>query len=503
MRTLYRARLVRTFWHPGEGEWLLVDERHVQRVGTGEPPEADRTVDLPGTTIIPGFIDAHVHLTGTGLNASGPDLRSVGSAAELIRMLTDAVAGKEGPQLVHGFDESTWSAPDPPSLQDLDGVTSEPLVVVRADGHLCLANTAAIQAADVWGSDGVDRTGSGDPTGVLRREANAAAQQWFHTNLPDHRVEGYQLQAAGLAASRGITCVHEMAIPSVRGMRDVEILLGQRSQLPVDVVTYVATTDIPLVMDLGLGRIGGDLSLDGSIGAHTAHVSEPYADREGSGAKYLEDDDLSEFLHNAHLAGLQVGLHVIGDAAIEQAVSSWDRVYRSLDSRQRRHFRARRHRLEHFEMPSEAQVERAASLGLAISVQPAFDALWGGPGALYEQRLGERRAASMNPFRSYLLRGMEIGAGSDSPITALDAWFGVRGLEEHHDPGQRLTREDALRLFTWGSARLAHLEEKKGRLAPGMQADFAAYDDDPMTADASSELRPVLTVSLGREVFAA
>ena len=109
----------------------------------------------------------------------------------------------------------------------------------------------------------------------------------------------------------------------------------------------------------------------------------------------------------------------------------------------------------------------------------------------------------MNPFRVLLARGMEVGAGSDSPVTPLDPWFGVRALESHHDASQRLSREEAIRLFTWGSARLAHQEEKKGRLEPGAQADFAAYETDPMVADVAEELLPVLTVSLGRDVFAS
>ncbi len=180
----------------------------------------------------------------------------------------------------------------------------------------------------------------------------------------------------------------------------------------------------------------------------------------------------------------------------------WERVYRALDSRQRRHFRARRHRIEHFELPTPGQIERAAALGLAISVQPAFDAEWGHPGGMYEQRLGERRARGMNPFVTLMARGLEVGAGSDSPITPLDPMHGLWALETHHDPSQRLSREDGVRLYTQGSARLAHLEEKKGQLTPGMQADFAAYETDPMTADDVRDIRPVLTVSRGRDVFA-
>ena len=154
-------------------------------------------------------------------------------------------------------------------------------------------------------------------------------------------------------------------------------------------------------------------------------------------------------------------------------------------------------------MASASQVERAAMLGLAASVQPTFDAVWGGSGGLYEQGLGEARAAAMNPFREMLDRGMELGAGSDTPVTPLDALLGVAALEHHHDPAQRLDRVEGIRVHTIGGARLAHQEDKKGSLHPGAHADLTAWDDDPFTAPDLTSLHPILTVSLGREVFAA
>jgi predicted amidohydrolase YtcJ len=216
----------------------------------------------------------------------------------------------------------------------------------------------------------------------------------------------------------------------------------------------------------------------------------------------LDTEAMAEFFHAGHMAGLQVGIHAIGDRAIEQTITTWERVYHALDSRQRRHFRARRHRIEHVEMASPDHVERAAMLGLAASVQPAFDREWGGPGGLYERALGPGRAAAMNPFRTMLERGLEVGAGSDSPITPLDPMRSIAACERHHEPGQRLTRLEAIRLHTTGGARLGHQEDKKGALAPGMHADFAAFDADPFEAPSVEDLRPVLTVSLGREVFA-
>ncbi|HJP66960.1 MAG TPA: amidohydrolase family protein [Actinomycetota bacterium] len=501
-KTLYRASIVYTLSHRGTGEWILVDGRHVERVGIGDPPSSDRVVDLPGTTIMPGFIDSHVHLTGTTLSTIGIPIDQARSAEELLGLVAEELTHGPSKILAHGFDESGWTDRRTPTINELDEIADVPVILVRTDGHIALVNSAALKASEVEGEDGVERDDAGRPTGVVRQIANRHVQRWFHTALTDHEVRELQLQACAMAAARGVTCVHEMAIPESRGRRDIEVLLEHRMQLPVDVVPYVADMEIPFVMDLGLETIGGDLSLDGSIGARTAAMERPYVGDEASGSLYIADDELAEFFHNAHLAGLQVAVHAIGDQAIEQALRVWERVYHALDSRQRRHFRARRHRVEHFEIPTAQQVERAAALGLAISVQPAFDAAWGHPGGMYEQRLGEHRAIGMNPFGTLLARGLEVGAGSDSPITPLDPMHGIWSLETHHDPGQRIDREVAVRMFTTGSARLAHLEEKKGQLTPGMQADFAAYEADPMTAADVRELRPVLTVSRGREVFA-
>ena len=271
----------------------------------------------------------------------------------------------------------------------------------------------------------------------------------------------------------------------------------------MDVAPVVATMDIPQIMDLGLPSIGGDLPVDGSIGARTAAVSEPYEDGVGFGVLYEDPDALVGFFRDAHAASMQVAVHAIGDVAIDQALGAWERVYGGLDSRGRRHFRARRNRIEHFEMPSMAHVERAAVLGLGISVQPSFDLEWGHRGALYEQRLGAGRALAMNPFAELVSRGLVVGAGSDTPITELDPMIGLWALESHHDRSQRMTRDEAIRLWTIGSATLARLEDKKGRLEPGMQADFAAFDLDPFIVEDPRGVRPILTVSCGREVFSA
>src|SRR2546428_12036503 len=124
VRSLYRARRVYTLSYPGAGEWLLADERHVQRVGSGEPPHADRVVDLPGATIIPGFIDTHVHLTGTGLAFANEEVEQIRSAAELLALARRRASERRGILFIQGFDETRWDDARLPTLEELDAVTS-------------------------------------------------------------------------------------------------------------------------------------------------------------------------------------------------------------------------------------------------------------------------------------------------------------------------------------------------------------------------------------------
>ncbi|MGZ4132773.1 MAG: amidohydrolase family protein, partial [Actinomycetota bacterium] len=173
MRTLYRASRVHTLGHPPSGTWLLVDERHVQRVGLGEPPQADRVVDLPGATILPGFIDAHVHLTSTGLSLSNHDVEASSSRAELLALARGRAAADPDPVvLLQGFDETRWEDPAFPTLAELDAITDRPLVLVRADGHVAVANSAALTFAQALGAEGCERDDDGRPTGRVTREAN-------------------------------------------------------------------------------------------------------------------------------------------------------------------------------------------------------------------------------------------------------------------------------------------------------------------------------------------
>ncbi len=444
---------------------------------------ADRVVDLGDVTLMPGFVDAHVHLTTTGLALQGADLGGARSAAELLeRVRAVAASGDSGPIWCDGYDEGTFTTPELPGPQELAAAAGgRPAYLSRVDGHQGLATLDLLAAAGALHAAGCERGPDGTPTGVVRDDANHRARRHARDLLPDAAVAAAQDCALTHAARRGVACVHEMAGPDIAGRRDFELLLDRVGALPIEVVCYWGGLELEYVLERELSQIGGDLFLDGSLGSHTAALSAPYQDRPGTrGSLYLDDADLTELYVRATMAGVQVGVHAIGDLAIGQALRCARRAVHTMG---RAAFAACRHRIEHVELLGSDGADRMADLGLAASVQPAFDAAWGGPGGMYERRLGQRRAKSMNPFGDLWRRGVPMGGSSDSHVTPLEPWHGVAAAVQHHRKQQRLGLPVALELFTLGGRVLARQEQVTGRIEPGQRADLTAFPGDVLAAD--------------------
>jgi predicted amidohydrolase YtcJ len=444
---------------------------------------ADRVVDLGDVTLMPGFVDAHVHLTTTGLALQGADLGRARSAADLLERVRAVAAGPgAGPVWGDGYDDATFATPELPSPEELAAAAGgRPAYLSRVDGHQGLATLDLLAAAGALDATGCERGPDGSPTGVVRDDANHRARRHVRNLLPDAAVVAAQDCALAHAARRGVACVHEMAGPDIAGRRDFELLLDRVHSLPVEVVCYWGGLDLEYVLERKLSQIGGDLFLDGSLGARTAALSTPYEDRPDTrGSLYLDDDDLTELYVRATMAGVQVGVHAIGDLAIGQALRCARRAVHTMG---RAAFASCRHRIEHAELLGSDGAERMADLGLAASVQPAFDAAWGGPGGMYEQRLGQRRTKSMNPFGDLWRRGVPMGGSSDSNVTPLEPWHGVAAAVNHQRRQQRLGLPVALELFTLGGRVLARQERVTGRIERGERADLTAFPGDVLEAD--------------------
>jgi predicted amidohydrolase YtcJ len=461
------------------------------------PPHADE-VDLRGCAIGPAFVDAHVHMTPTGLSLLGLDLSAVDSGAELLRAVA-TYAGQHTGQVVwgHGYDPHRFPdpLPGPDALTEVSG--GRPVTLSRRDGHSSLVDRTTLQAAPLARAVGVELDSHGHPSGVLRREANKIARRWSLGAMSQGDLATAREAAAAHAASRGIACVHEMGGPDAMGFEDFDA--WRFGRWPVEVVPYWAGLDLRFVVERDLRQVGGDLWLDGSLGSHTAALSRPYADRdEVSGVLEYDDATLVELFTEATHSGIQVAVHAIGDVAIEQAVRCWRRVDDALPDYLEGSVRRLRHRIEHAEVLRPDLIDEIAELGLVISSQPAFEATWGGDGGMYDARLGAQRRRWTNPLRELADRGVGLAFGSDSAVTAMAPWDGVHAAENRADVRHAVTRLEAVSASTLGGRNAARQERYVGVVRAGMRADLAAFEGDPYDADDPRGSRCVLTLLRGR-----
>jgi len=275
------------------------------------------------------------------------------------------------------------------------------------------------------------------------------------------------------------------------------MLLKRMHTLPLDITLFLQEMNVYLTTRLGFEHLGGCILLDGSIGSYTAAMDEEYVGQSGQrGTLYEKQQKLSSFVEEAHAANVQLAFHAIGNRAIEQLLTAYQRAL----SRVPRY--DHRHRIEHFELATDDQIHRARDLGLVISMQPAFEHFWGGPDGMYASRLGARWR-STNRLRTVLESGLRIAGGSDSNVTPPEPLLGMHAAVNHPNEEQRVSVAQALRMFTIDAAFAGRNEARHGSISPGKEASFVLLDADPFDVP-TDELRNVGVVQTwyrGRPVF--
>ncbi len=462
--------------------WLGSDD-----VGRQQFPDA-QIVDLDGGFVAPAFVDSHVHLTATGLTMVGLDLRNATSLRHCLDLVGDyARQHPDGPIWAHGWDESGWPEHTAPSTDDLDAVVGHrPTYLARVDVHSAAASTTLRRLAP-----GLTDARGFDPQGPLTSAAHHLVRAGARDQLTPGQREGARLAALDAAAALGIVAVHECAGPDIGGIDDwTEV---RDSDHGVEIVGYwgelVTTADqaAELIGRTGARGLAGDLFVDGALGSRTAWLHEPYTDHspEWTGNSYLDVDAITAHLRACTEAGVTAGFHVIGDAAVAAVVTALERV---VD-----HFGAPAvarcgHRLEHLEMVTAEHAAQLGSWGVIASMQPNFDALWGGEDGMYVQRLGLDRGTKLNPFALLASQGVPIAFGSDSPVTGLNPWATVRAASRHRTPGSAVSVRAAFAAATRGAWRAGGARDGlTGTLVPGAPASYAIWEADELEVSAPAD----------------
>ncbi len=477
-------------------------------------------IESPRGMVVPGFIDSHVHFLDGGFALASVQLRDAATPEEFTRRIGDYAAGLPvGEWITNGdWDHENWGG-ELPRRDWIDAVTPDhPVVINRLDGHMVLANSAALSlagvsadTADVAGGE-IVRYPDGSPTGVLKDNA----MDLVYRVMPDpsHAQLDRALEAISAhVAAQGVTSVQDMA-----GWQSLATY--RRAQAAGTLSTRVYSI-VPLsdwarlageVAASGTGdewlRIGGLKGfMDGSLGSHTAAFFEPFTDTpEERGFFINELDDMSRWIREADRAGLQVMVHAIGDRAIS-ALLDIQADMLALNGPKDRRFR-----IEHAQHIHPDDIQRFAQQGVIASMQP-YHAIDDGRWA--ERVIGPERSRTTYAFRSLLDAGVPVAFGSDlmvappMPLLGIHAAVTRRTLDGAHPggwvPEEKISVEEALVAYTRTAAYASFEEDLKGTIETGRLADLVLIDRD-LTAIAPDKLRDarvVRTIAGGRTVFRA
>ncbi|MFF0514007.1 amidohydrolase [Streptomyces sp. NPDC004250] len=462
---------------------MVVERGQVAWVGSEGAADAfadgvDEVVDLDGALVTPAFTDAHVHTTATGLALTGLDLSGAPTREAALTLVRDFAAARPDDRVLlgHGWDAARWPDGVPPTRAELDRATGgRPLYLSRIDVHSAVVTTALLDL-----TPGRVARADGPLTGDDHHAVRAAA---LGAVTPAQRAAA-QRAALAHAASLGIGTVHECAGPEISSEDDFTGLLRLAAEeAGPRVIGYWAEQDVDRARELGAVGAAGDLFVDGSLGSHTACLHQPYADAAHTGTAHLDAAAVAAHVVACTEAGLQAGFHAIGDAAVTTVVEG---VRAAADKVGLARLRAARHRVEHAEMLTPETVAAFAELGLTASVQPAFDALWGGEDGMYAGRLGAERARTLNPFAALLRAGVPLAFGSDSPVTPLDPWGTVRAAAFHRTPEHRVSVRAAFTAHTRGGWRAVGRDDA-GVLVPGVPADYAVWRTGELVVQAPDD----------------
>jgi hypothetical protein len=450
-----------------------------------------RLFDLHGAFVMPGINDAHVHLAEAGRIKLAVDLTGSTSLAEMLRRVSAAAAVAPAGEwlLGGGWDHTLWANKTLPTRQDLDAVSRDhPAIFSRVDGHIAIANSAALALSGVTSQTPsppggqLDHDADGNLTGIVREDSGQDLIR-RHIPAPSHELRRRAiLLALKDAAQHGVTSLQDNS-----DWDDFLVYqeLEREGQLPVRISEWLRFDDpVELLVTHRAAQPAGDRMLhtgmlkgfmDGSLGSRTAALLSPYTDEPGNrGLLRYQQARLDAMTKERAAAGFQIGFHAIGDAAVEMALNAFAAANSSA---------ARRDRIEHSQVVEPRDILRYKALGIIASMQPSHlltDMNWA------PARLGPQRSRFAYAWKAFLDAGVPLAFGTDFPVEPITPFRGIyAGVTRSNEAGtgsyfpqDKLAIDQVLLAYTQGSAYAEFAESFKGKLVPGYVADFVVLDRD-------------------------
>jgi hypothetical protein len=499
-----------------KAEAIAIQNGKIIAVGSNEEiskyvSKETKVIDAKNRTVVPGFVDCHVHMTGFGWFLQTLDLRNVRSIKEMQQKLQEhAEKNPEKSWILGGrWDHEKFVEKRFPTCWDLDkAFADKPVFLVRVCGHLAVVNSKALQQAGITeetvvegGEIDLDKT-TGKPNGILKENALEIISKAIPKPSPKE-LEDVCLLACRKAVEAGLTGVHWI-VDSADEIRIIQKLYSE-GKLPLRVYLGIPVDLLDELVNLGLStgfrsdmvKIGFvKIFADGSLGARTAALKQPYSDMpKTSGIILWTQKKLNKLVLRAHKAGLQLGVHAIGDRAIEAVLNAYSETLKEFSRENHRH------RIEHCSVLNPKLVRRMKRLGVIASVQPHFvvSDFW------VVERVGKDRARWVYPFKTLMREGIIVASGSDCPAEPVNPLLGIwAAVARKSFAEESLTLEDALRTYTLNAAYASFDESKKGTVEVGKFADLTILsgDLDMVSPEKIKDVAVVMVLVDGKIVYA-
>lgn len=480
-------------------------------------------VNLNGSTLLPGFIDCHLHPIIFAFYLLNPDLTNVNSLEELKQLLKNASEAKGDDDLVVGFNlkEENFDKPILPTKWDLDEACStKPIFIMRYDGHIGIANTKALELVgitrDSIAPEGgeIRKNDKGDLTGVISENALELILSKISVPGPQE-IKGAAEQAFMILAKKGLTSLHGVISTDTKGefggaaAVEMSIYKSLLDIIPQNWYTLINTDKPKKLIRLKKPPLDDyskeskfkinclKLYLDGSFGAKTACMHEPFSDApDMCGFCVIDEDEIYEKMKIAHNNGFQICIHAIGDKGNRIVVDLYIRLLEEFPRENHRH------RIEHASMLTQDVIQDMKKYGIIASCQPPFlnsEYKW------LEKRLGKERLKYTYPFKSIIDAGVILASGSDCPIEDPSPLLGLHALINRNGLviEECISVEEALKTYTLNAAYAAFEEDVKGSIEVGKLADLVILNKNPMEIpkEEIKEIKVLETIIRGKTVF--
>jgi predicted amidohydrolase YtcJ len=496
-------------------EAVAVKKDRVVQVGANEEirrwiGDDTKVIDLQGRTVVPGLTDSHIHVGDFGKFLMWIDLKDADSVEEMqgrIRERAQKIS-EERWIIGSGWDQTRFAEKRYPNRRNLDEASPDnPVILYHQCGRVCVVNSKALELAGVTKETSAPSGGeiekdaeTGEPTGILREKATDLVWKTIPEPSEEEVMEGASLACKKIVEA-GVTSIHWIVTSST----EIPVIqkLRAENKLPLRVYIIAPASLLDQTNSSGSGdnedrNLGVKIFVDGSLAAHTAALREPYSDDpESKGQLLYSQQELDALVAKVHKANFRLVLHAMGDQAISMALTAIEKAL--MEEPRKDH----RYRLEHASVLNSKLIQRIKELGMMVSVQPkcvlSEFSVWAAV-----DRLGSERARWLYPLKTLINEGIRVAGGSDCPMEPLSPLQGIQAaVTRQFFPEERITVDEALRMYTVNAAYASFEETVKGSIEEGKLADLTVLSGDPKAVPPSKigDITVDVTIVGGKVVY--